>query len=176
MATLIPMTPLLAPKTGPLKPVSPLRPKNAPKTPISPPQRRWRFQLAHFTGPQRRQGFQSDASRHEQRCHRFQTTGPPRQQGLAGQRADSPNHTSVHPAPLVWRAPEGPEGPEGTGGLRGAAPNKVRSPSLAGGRALRRPEHQRRHTTTRIRQRGGYRSTRPFSAHSATASSRLKAG
>ena len=43
-------------------------------------------------------------------------------------------------APLVWRAPEGPEG---TGGLRGAAPNEVRPPSLAGGRALRRPEHQR---------------------------------
>ena len=42
------------------------------------------------------------------------------------------------PAPLVWRAPEGPEG---TGGLRGAAPNAVRSPSLAGGRGLRRPEH-----------------------------------
>ena len=41
-------------------------------------------------------------------------------------------------APLVWRAPEGPEG---TGGLRGAAPNEVRPPSLAGGRALRRPEH-----------------------------------
>ena len=42
------------------------------------------------------------------------------------------------PAPLVWRAPEGPEG---TGGLRGAAPNEVRPSSLAGGRALRRPEH-----------------------------------
>ena len=36
-----------------------------------------------------------------------------------------------------------PEGPEGTGGLRGAAPNEVRMPSLAGGRALRRPKHQR---------------------------------
>ena len=47
-------------------------------------------------------------------------------------------HTSAHQAPLVWRAPEGPEG---TGGLRGAAPNEVRPPSLAGGRALRRPEH-----------------------------------
>ena len=46
------------------------------------------------------------------------------------------------PAPPVWRAPEGPEG---TGGLRGAAPNEVRTPSLAGGRALRRPEHQRNH-------------------------------
>ena len=34
-------------------------------------------------------------------------------------------------------------GPEGTGGLRGAAPNEVRTPSLAGGRTLRRPEHQR---------------------------------
>ena len=34
-----------------------------------------------------------------------------------------------------------PEGPEGMGGLRGAVPNEVRSPSLAGGRGLRRPEH-----------------------------------
>ena len=52
-------------------------------------------------------------------------------------------HTSAHQAPPVWRAPEGPEG---TGGLRGAAPNAVRSPSLAGGRDLRRPEHPWRHT------------------------------
>ena len=51
------------------------------------------------------------------------------------QRAEPDNSD---PAPLVWRAPEGPEG---TGGLRGAAPNEVRSPSLAGGRALRRPKH-----------------------------------
>ena len=51
------------------------------------------------------------------------------------QRAEPDNSDR---APLVWRAPEGPEG---TGGLRGAAPNEVRSPSLAGGRALRRPEH-----------------------------------
>ena len=49
-----------------------------------------------------------------------------------------PPHPATHQAPLVWRAPEGPEG---TGGLRGAAPNEVRTPSLAGGRALRRPEH-----------------------------------
>ena len=66
-----------------------------------------------------------------------------KRRGLAGQRANAPSHTSVHQAPLVWRAPEGPEG---TGGLRGAAPNEVRPPSLAGGRALRRPEHQRGHT------------------------------
>ena len=44
----------------------------------------------------------------------------------------------VNQAPPVWRAPEGPEG---TGGLRRTAPNDVRSPSLAGGRALRRPQH-----------------------------------
>ena len=94
-----------------------------------------------------------------------------RRRGLAGQRADAPSNTSTHQAPLVWRAPEGtgglrgaapnrasapqappvwraPEGPEGTGGLRGAAPSEARSPSLAGGRALRRPEHQRGHTAT----------------------------
>ena len=51
----------------------------------------------------------------------------------------------------AWRASEAPEGPEGTGRLRGAAPNEVRTPSLAGGRALRRPEHQRGHTATRSR-------------------------
>ena len=50
-------------------------------------------------------------------------------------RAEPPNSDQ---APLVWRAPEGPEG---TGGLRGAAPNAVRPPSLAGGRGLRRLEH-----------------------------------
>ena len=63
-----------------------------------------------------------------------------RWRGLAGLRADAFSHTSATQAPPVWRAPEGPEG---TGGLRGAAPNEVRTPSLAGGRALRRPEHQR---------------------------------
>ena len=50
--------------------------------------------------------------------------------------------THQQPSATVWRAPEGPEG---QGGLRGAAPNKVRSPNLAGGRALRRPEHPRSH-------------------------------
>ena len=63
-------------------------------------------------------------------------------------------------APQVWRAPEGPEG---TGGLRGAAPNEVRPPSLAGGRARRRPEHPwgtkphapRGHTKTPTRNRVG---------------------
>ena len=68
---------------------------------------------------------------------------------LAGQRAEAPNRTSTHKAPQVRRAQEGPEG---TGGLRGAAPNEVRSPSLAGGRAIRRPEHPWRPTTTRTRR------------------------
>ena len=68
---------------------------------------------------------------------------PPRGlRGLAGLRADAPSQPTAHQTPLVWRAPEGPEG---TGGLRGAAPNAVRPPSLAGGRARRRPEHQRGH-------------------------------
>ena len=44
-----------------------------------------------------------------------------------------PPHPATHQAPQVWRAPEGPEG---TGGLRGAAPNEVRPPSLAGGRVI----------------------------------------
>ena len=65
------------------------------------------------------------------RC-RWAVAGP----GRASRRRAEP-HISDQ-APLVWRAPEGPEG---TGGLRGAAPNEVRPPSLAGGRGLRRPEH-----------------------------------
>ena len=45
-------------------------------------------------------------------------------------------------APLVWRAPEGPEG---TGGLRDRPLRaKLACGDLAGGRARRRPEHQRR--------------------------------
>ena len=67
--------------------------------------------------------------------------GGGRWRGLARLRADASSNTATK-APLVWRAPEGPEG---TGGLRGAAPNEVRTPSLAGGRALRRPEHPWRH-------------------------------
>ena len=54
--------------------------------------------------------------------------------------------TAILHTPLLWRAPEGPEG---TGGLRGAAPNEVRTPSLAGGWAIRRPEHPRRHKQPR---------------------------
>ena len=59
--------------------------------------------------------------------------------GARGRRWEWPGNTQRQAAP-VWRAPEGPEG---TGGLRGAATNEVRPPSLAGGRPIRRPQHQR---------------------------------
>ena len=92
---------------------------------------------------------------------------------VGGGRARAGFGTTAHQVPPVWRAPEGPEG---TGGLRDRHFRAFRLAcgDLAGGRARRRPEHQRRHTTTRLCQRGGYRSTRPLSAHSATASSRLR--
>ena len=48
-----------------------------------------------------------------------------------------------HHAPLLWRAPEGPEG---AGGLRDRPLRaKLACGDLAGGRGLRRPQHQRRH-------------------------------
>ena len=68
---------------------------------------------------------------------------------VAGRGRESKQRAQPHisdPAPQVWRAPEGPEG---TGGLRGAVPNEVRPPSLAGGRALRRPEHPWGHTASK---------------------------
>ena len=116
MATLKPPTPLLAPNKGPMKPASPLRPKTAPKKPISHSQRRWRFQLAHLTGPQRRR--------------RFQTTRPPGRQGQAAApagpeamssptiahlvpftrawarwHARGPSHPHVNPIICAWAAP-----------------------------------------------------------------------
>ena len=62
---------------------------------------------------------------------------------------ETAHHHPAPQAPPVWRVPEGPEG---TGGLRGAAPNEVRPPSLAGGRTRRRPEHQRRHKHHRTKK------------------------
>ena len=101
------------------------------------------------------QGCDTPATRRQKALHGAKPPPPPvasalqgaggpgcsargRRRGLAGLRDNAP----ARQAPPVWRAPEGPEG---TGGLRGAAPNEVRSPSLAGGRALRRPEHPWRH-------------------------------
>ena len=72
-----------------------------------------------------------------------------RWRGLAEQRSDAPSHTSVHYAPLVWRAPEGLEGPgcgargrwRGLAGLRGDAPSEARGADDS--RAGRRPRaHQ----------------------------------
>ena len=141
-ASMKPASPMLASKQQPLKPPSPLRPINAPKTAISHPQRRRRFQSHTRTSGQRRWRFHA----RDLRCPRAMA-GP----GRSSIRRTEP-HISVQ-APPVWRAPEGPEG---TGGLRGAAPNEVRPPSLAGGRALRRPEHQRRR---KHRRRSGGLST-----------------
>ena len=54
-------------------------------------------------------------------------------------------------APPVWRAPEGPEG---TGGLRDRPLRaKLACGDLAGGRARRRPEHQRRNKQHSTRHR-----------------------
>ena len=66
--------------------------------------------------------------------------------------------TSATTALLVWRVPEGPEG---QGGPRDAAPNAVRTPSLAGGRALRHPEHPwGAHSSPAPRARTAARNTR----------------
>ena len=62
----------------------------------------------------------------------------------AGGTAGPGRHHTAPKAPPVWRAPEGPEG---TGGLRDRPLRAVRLAcgDLAGGRARRRPEHQRGH-------------------------------
>ena len=77
--------------------------------------------------------------------------------GQAGLRGDAPNHTPAHQAPLAWRAPEGwrarlrcPWAAAGPGRTsRRRAERSSRRGQLAGGRALRRPEHQRRNTPHR---------------------------
>ena len=109
------------------------------------------------TSTQNPQNSNDQTSNHETYSRELHAKLLGRQQSLAGKGDDVPSHTSAHQAPLVWRAPEGPEG---TGGLRDAAPNAVRSPSLAGGRALRRPEHKRCHTAT-TRGADGERAGRP---------------
>ena len=92
-----------------------------------------------------------------------------RRQGQGGPRDDAPR-LSAHQAPLVWRAPEGPEG---TGGLRDRPLRAFRLAcgDLAGGRARRRPEHQRRHTATTCSANGERAGRRP-PAHTAARPSR----
>ena len=85
-------------------------------------------------------------SRAGRRPRAHQAARPNGQPGPTGSPAQREGRRPrAHQAPLVWRVPEGPEG---TGGLRGAAPNEVRMPSLAGGRDLRRPEHPWGRNTT----------------------------
>ena len=92
----------------------------------------------------RRQGLAGHRKRrtdphHSPQPHRC---GGRRRVRRAGWPDNEPTRPATHSdtAPPVWRAPEGPEG---QGGLRGAAPNEVRSPSLAGGRTRRHLEYQR---------------------------------
>ena len=88
------------------------------------------------------------------RC-RWAAAGPGRASSRRAERSSQrerlaggspPTGTHSDQAPLVWRAPEGPEG---TGGLRDRPLRaKLACGDLAGGRARRRPEHQRCHTAT----------------------------
>ena len=81
-----------------------------------------------------------------------------RRRGLDGRGDDAPRHTPARKSSPVWRAPEGPEG---TGGLRDRPLRaKLACGDLAGGRARRRPEHQRCHTAT-TRGMDGERAGRP---------------
>ena len=89
--------------------------------------------------------------------------------GRASRRRAEPDNSD--PAPLVWRAPEGPEG---TGGLRGAAPNAVRTPSLAGGRGLRRPEHPWGHKQQHTGTNGERAGRRPRAHKAAWPHSRIR--
>ena len=83
-------------------------------------------------------------------CNNTQQKGQKTQRGrLAG----GPPPTGTHSGPAL-RA-----------GQTAAAPDGARNTSGATSTS---------HTNTRVRQRGGHRSTRPLSAHSATASSRLR--
>ena len=94
--------------------------------------------------------FQRKSRRIDGVCNNTQQKGQKTQRGrLAG----GPPPTGRHSGPAL-RA-----------GQTAAAPDGARNTSGATSTS---------HTNTRVRQRGGYRSTHPLSAHSATASSRLR--
>ena len=142
-----PSAPMLAPKQRPLKPATPLQPKNAQKTASFRPQRRCRFQLGLGLREQRRWRFQPHAQTSEQRRQGFHARDFQCPRAIAGPGRTTSRRAEPHisdQAPPVWRAPEGPEG---TGGLRDRPLRAVRLAcgDLAGGRARRRPEHQRSH-------------------------------
>ncbi len=95
-----------------------------------------------------------------------------RWRGLAGLRDDAPR-PSAHQAPLVWRAPEGPEGlaavPVGGGGawpgFETTRRAKLAARTARGRAAAHWHTKQPGPAGTRVRQRGGYRSTRPSLSH-----------
>ena len=94
-----------------------------------------------------------------------------RRQGLAAVPKQRGKPIS-EPGPLMWRAPKGPEG---TGGLRDRPLRAVRLAcgDLAGGRARRRPEHQRcheqHHTGTNGKRAGRLRGGRRSGGATSTA-------
>ena len=125
------------------------------------------------------------------------------QQPKAWPGFETTHHHTAPQAPPMWRAPAGPEGlaavPVGGGRARAgleighsepqARVWRSRGRAAAHGHTQRPGPQDRKHSGraaahghteqpgpagTRVRQRGGYRSTRPLSAHSATASSRLR--
>ena len=118
----------------------------------------------------------------QQRCARGPRQGP---RAVAGPgrslRRRAEQHISDQ-APPVWRAPEGPEGqaavPVGGGGawpgFETTRRAKLAARTARGRAAAHGHTKQPGPAGSRVRQRGGYRSTRPLSAHSATASSRLR--
>ena len=142
--------------------LAPLCPKRRPPRPQQPVVTGFRRGGLHF-GPHCRQSggiaLHEAPTRRRHACRGLHVVQNPHRHRHGGRRRDSrawPDNeptrraTSAAKTPLVWRAPEGPEG---TGGLRGAAPNEVRTPSLAGGRALRRPQHPWGHKQTSDNQR-----------------------
>ena len=71
----------------------------------------------------------------------FETTRRAKLAARTPSGRDAAHRHTQRPGP-TWQAPRRPEICRGNK-QQLAAPNKVRSPSLAGGRDLRRPEHQR---------------------------------
>ena len=95
-----------------------------------------------------------------------------RWRGMAGLQANAPSHISATRRHCV-------EGAGGTGGhgrasRRGTERSEVLASRAAEPSGAQNTRGAPSNTTTRVRQRGGYRSTRPLSAHSATTSSRLR--
>ena len=92
-----------------------------------------------------------------------------------------PGFETTRPATHQRPGTAGVEGAGGSGGhgrasRRGAERSEALASRAAGPSGAQNTSGatSTSHTTAQVRQRGGYRSTRPLSAHSATASSRLR--